>query len=116
MERDRRLALVVGTFVLVAGAAMTGAILSLTAERGVFVTHYRLMNLRLALRGGLAHTVMSSCVFGVYGAVYGLVWLFARNLSFTAVPIVAVSTVVLVGVFVRPLVTRAESLVDKVCL
>ena len=40
LERDRRLALVVGTFVLVAGAAMTAAILSLTAERGVFVTHY----------------------------------------------------------------------------
>jgi phospholipid/cholesterol/gamma-HCH transport system substrate-binding protein len=43
MDGDRRLALVVGTFVLVAGAAMTLAILSLTAERGVFTTHYRLI-------------------------------------------------------------------------
>ncbi|NQU97741.1 MAG: GAF domain-containing protein, partial [Chloroflexi bacterium] len=78
------------------------------------VTQYRLMNLRLALRGGVAHTVMSSFVFGVYAAVYGPVWLLARNLSLTATAIVAVGTVILVGVFVRPLVTRAESLVDKI--
>jgi len=78
------------------------------------VTHYHLMKLRLALRGGLAHTVMSSVVFGVYGVVYGLAWLFARNLSFSAMAIVAVGMVVLVGTFVRPLVTRAESLVDKI--
>ncbi len=42
MERDRKLALVVGTFILVSGAAMTIAILSLTAERGMFVSRYRL--------------------------------------------------------------------------
>jgi len=78
------------------------------------VTHYRLMNLRLTLRSGLAHTVMSSFVFAVYGAIYGMVWLFARNLSLTAMAIVAVGTVILVGVFVRPAVTRAESLVDKI--
>jgi phospholipid/cholesterol/gamma-HCH transport system substrate-binding protein len=43
VERDRRLALVVGTFVLVAVGSLALAILSLTAERGIFVTRYRLV-------------------------------------------------------------------------
>jgi hypothetical protein len=36
------------------------------------VMHHGLMNLRLALRRGAAYMVMSSAVFGVYGAIYGL--------------------------------------------
>jgi phospholipid/cholesterol/gamma-HCH transport system substrate-binding protein len=42
MERDGRLALVVGSFALLALGALAAAILSLTAERGIFIVHYRL--------------------------------------------------------------------------
>ena len=44
MERDGRLALVVGSFVIVTVLALAAAILSLTSERGIFVTHYRLVS------------------------------------------------------------------------
>ena len=42
MEREGRLALTVGTFVLVALAALAVSILSLTTERGLFAREYRL--------------------------------------------------------------------------
>ncbi len=42
MERDGRLALTVGTFVLVALVALAVSILSLTTERGLFAREYRL--------------------------------------------------------------------------
>lgn len=42
MERDGRLALTVGIFVLVALGALAVSILSLTSERGLFVSEYRL--------------------------------------------------------------------------
>jgi phospholipid/cholesterol/gamma-HCH transport system substrate-binding protein len=42
VERDGRLALVVGSFVIGALVALSGAILSLTSERGIFVSHYRM--------------------------------------------------------------------------
>jgi len=77
------------------------------------VTRYHLMNLRLVLRSGLAHIAISSFVFASYGAVYGLVWLLGRNLSVAATATLAVGTVIMVGVFVRPLVGRVEVLVDK---
>lgn len=44
MERDGRLALAVGSFVIVATVALAAAILSLTSERGIFGTHYRLVS------------------------------------------------------------------------
>jgi len=43
MERDGRLALVVGSFVIVAALAGAVAIFSLTSERGIFVSHYPLV-------------------------------------------------------------------------
>jgi phospholipid/cholesterol/gamma-HCH transport system substrate-binding protein len=56
MERDGRLAVVVGSFVLVSMMALAIAILSLTSERGLFVTHYRLVcrfeNVQGLLPGG----------------------------------------------------------------
>jgi len=42
MERDGRLALVVGSFLIVAVLALGAMILSLTSERGIFVAQYRL--------------------------------------------------------------------------
>jgi len=42
MERDGRLALSVGTFVLIALVALAVSILSLTTERGLFASEYRL--------------------------------------------------------------------------
>lgn len=43
MERDGRLAVVVGSFVIVTMLGLGVAILSLTSERGIFVTHYKLV-------------------------------------------------------------------------
>ncbi len=43
MEREGRLALVVGSFLIVVFVALAGLILSLTAERGLFVANYRLV-------------------------------------------------------------------------
>lgn len=42
MERDGRLALVVGSFLIIVVLALGAMILSLTSERGLFVAHYRL--------------------------------------------------------------------------
>lgn len=43
MEREGRLALVVGTFLIAVLAALAALILSLSSERGLFVARYRLM-------------------------------------------------------------------------
>jgi len=43
MERDGRLALVVGSFLIVVTLSLGALILSLTSERGLFVSHYRLV-------------------------------------------------------------------------
>jgi phospholipid/cholesterol/gamma-HCH transport system substrate-binding protein len=44
MERDGRLAAIVGGFVILAGLALAATILSLTSESGIFVEHYRLIS------------------------------------------------------------------------
>ncbi len=44
MERDGRLALVVGSFVIVSVLALAAAIVSLTSDRGIFTIHYRLVS------------------------------------------------------------------------
>ena len=66
------------------------------------VTRHRMMELRLALRRGLAHVVISSILFAAYGMVFVFVWLFAREWSVTAIVIASVGTIFIVGVFVQP--------------
>ncbi|MDP6823076.1 MAG: ATP-binding protein [Dehalococcoidia bacterium] len=78
------------------------------------LTHHSLMDLRLLLRHGMVYTILSSVIFAVYGATFGLVWLFARNLSTTAGIITAVATVIVVSVLVQPVLGRLQRVIDKV--
>ncbi|MCH7739053.1 MAG: GAF domain-containing protein [Chloroflexi bacterium] len=77
------------------------------------VVRYRLMELRLVLRRGLAYIAISSLVFAVYGVAYGALWLLAQNLSATAVAIAAFGAVVMVGLFVQPIVGQAQTYIDR---
>lgn len=78
------------------------------------LTHHSLMDLRLVLRHGMVYTILSSIIFAVYGATFGLVWLFARNLSTTAGVIAAVATVIVVSVLVQPVLGRLQRTIDRV--
>ena len=78
------------------------------------VTRYRMMELRLALRRGLAHVVISSILFAAYGVVFLLVWVFAREQSVTAIVIASVGTIFIVGVFVQPVLGLVQGFVDRV--
>ena len=60
------------------------------------------MDLRMVLRHGMVYTILSSIIFAVYGTTFGLVWLFARNLSTTAGVFAAIATVIVVSVVVLP--------------
>ena len=77
------------------------------------VVRYRLMELRLVLRRGLAYIAISSLVFAVYGVAYGALWLLAQNLSATAVAIAAFGAVVMAGLFVQPIVGRVQTYIDR---
>jgi len=78
------------------------------------VTRYRMMELRLALRRGLAHVVISSILFAAYGVVFLFVWVFAREQSVTAIVIASVGTIFIVGVFVQPILGLVQGFVDRV--
>jgi signal transduction histidine kinase len=78
------------------------------------LTHHGLMDLRLVLRHGMVYTILSSIIFAVYGATFGLVWLFARNLSTTAGVFAAISTVIVVSVLVQPVLGRLQRVIDRV--
>ncbi len=78
------------------------------------VTRHHLMNLRLVLRQGMVYMVISSLILGVYGASFGLVWLFTRTLSTTAGIVSAVGAVVVVSVFVQPVMGRVQRAVDRI--
>lgn len=78
------------------------------------LTHHSLMNLRLVLRHGMVYTILSSIIFIVYGATFGLILLFARNLSTTAGVIAAVATVIVVSVLVQPVLARLQRAIDKI--
>ena len=78
------------------------------------LTHHGLMNLRLVLRHGMVYTILSSIIFTVYGAAFGLVLLFARTLSATAGVIAAVATVIVVSVLVQPVLARLQRAIDRI--
>ncbi|MCH7907150.1 MAG: GAF domain-containing protein [Chloroflexi bacterium] len=78
------------------------------------LTHHSLMNLRLVLRHGMVYTILSSIIFTVYGATFGLVLLFARSLSTTAGVIAAVATVIVVSVLMQPVLARLQRVIDRI--
>ncbi len=77
------------------------------------VTRYKMMNLRLMLRRGLAYSAVSSFLFAVYGVCIGIVLLVTRDLSSTAALLFGGGAVLIVGVMVQPVMQRVQALVDK---
>ena len=78
------------------------------------VTRYRMMELRLVLRRGLAYILISSSLLAVYGLLFIAVWFIARDQSRTALIIASVGTVFVAGLFVQPMLQRVQSFVDRV--
>jgi len=77
------------------------------------VTRFRMMELRLALRRGLTHVLISSILFAAYGVVFVAVWYFAREQSVTAIVIASVGTIFIVGLFIQPVLGRIQGFVDR---
>ena len=77
------------------------------------VTRYKMMNLRLMLRRGLAYSAVSSFLFAVYGVCIGLVLLITRDLSSVAAVLFGGGAILIVGVMVQPVMQRVQALVDK---
>jgi signal transduction histidine kinase len=77
------------------------------------VTRYKMMNLRLMLRRGMAYSAVSSFLFGVYGLCIGIVLLVTRDLSSVAALLFGGGAVLIVGVIVQPVMQRVQAVVDK---
>lgn len=77
------------------------------------VTRYKMMNLRLMLRRGLAYSAVSSFLFAVYGICIAAVLLVTRDLSSIAAILFGGGAILIVGVMVQPVMQRVQSLVDK---
>ncbi|TDI88914.1 MAG: GAF domain-containing protein, partial [Chloroflexi bacterium] len=77
------------------------------------VTRYKMMNLRLMLRRGMAYSAVSSFLFGVYGICIGIVLLVTRDLSPIASVLFGAGTVLIVGVTVQPVMQRVQAVVDR---
>jgi signal transduction histidine kinase len=78
------------------------------------VTRYRLMNLRLAARRGLAYTAVSAFIFAAYGVTFLALQYVWQDLTLTARIFAAAALVVLVGVFIQPLFSRVQVFVDRI--
>ncbi|MEE8046570.1 MAG: ATP-binding protein [Dehalococcoidia bacterium] len=77
------------------------------------VTRYKMMNLRLMLRRGLAYSAVSSFLFAVYGICIGVVLLVTRDLSSIAAVLFGGGAILIVGVMVQPVMQRVQAMVDK---
>ena len=77
------------------------------------VTRYKMMNLRLMLRRGMAYSAVSSFLFAVYGLCIGMVLLVTRDLSSIASVLFGGGAVLIVGVMVQPVMQRVQAIVDK---
>jgi signal transduction histidine kinase len=77
------------------------------------VTRYKMMNLRLMLRRGLAYSAVSSFLFAVYGICIVAVLLVTQDLSTTAAVLFGGGAVLIVGVMVQPVMQQVQAIVDK---
>jgi signal transduction histidine kinase len=77
------------------------------------VTRYKMMNLRLMLRRGLAYSAVSSFLFAVYGLCIGVVLLVTRDLSTIAAVLFGGGAILIIGVMVQPVMQRVQAMVDK---
>jgi len=79
----------------------------------VAVTRYQMMDLRLVLRRGLVHGIVSSGMLAVYGVALLAVWLIVKHFSDTAMIMALIGTVLITGLAAQPLVQRLQSVVDR---
>jgi len=77
------------------------------------LTRYRLMELRMVARRGLAYTTISTLTLGIYGIAVGVLWLVVPELSTTAAILAAVATIFVTGLFIQPLLQNAQTFVDR---
>ena len=77
------------------------------------VTRFRLMELRMVARRGLAYTAISTITLGIYGVVIPILVLSVPDLSTTATVIAAVATIFATGLFIQPLLQRTQTIVDR---
>ncbi len=77
------------------------------------VTRYRLMELRLVLRRGIAYSAISSTLFAVYGATFSAVFLLADSLSTPALIMTTIGAIILVGVIFQPIMARLQAAIDR---
>lgn len=77
------------------------------------VTRFRLMELRMVARRGLAYTAISTITLGIYGVVIAILVLSVPDLSTTATVIAAVATIFATGLFIQPLLQRTQTIVDR---
>lgn len=77
------------------------------------LTRYQLMELRMVARRGLAYTAISTLTLGIYGIAVGVLWLVVPELSTAAAILAAVATVFVTGLFIQPLLQRAQTAVDR---
>lgn len=77
------------------------------------LTRYRLMELRMVARRGLAYTAISTMTLGIYGVAVGILWLAVPELSRAAAIIAGVATIFITGLFIQPLLQKAQTTVDR---
>ncbi len=77
------------------------------------LTRYRLMELRMVARRGLAYTVISTLTLGIYGIAVGVLWLVVPDLSTAASILAGVATIFVTGLFIQPILHKAQTAVDR---
>jgi signal transduction histidine kinase len=77
------------------------------------LTRYRLMELRMVARKGLAYTAISTLTLGIYGIAVGVLWLIVPELSTAAAVLAGVATIFITGLFIQPLLQKAQTTVDR---
>jgi len=77
------------------------------------LTRYRLMELRMVARMGLAYTAISTLTLGIYGIAVGILWLIVPDLSTAAAILAGIATIFVTGLFIQPLLHRAQTTVDR---
>lgn len=77
------------------------------------LTRYRLMELRMVARKGLAYTAISTLTLGVYGIAVGALWLMLPNLSTAAAILLGIGIIFATGLFIQPLIHGAQTVIDR---
>lgn len=77
------------------------------------LTRYRLMELRMVARRGIAYTAISTLTLGIYGIAVGILWLVVPDLSTSAAILAGLATIFVTGLFIQPILHKAQTAVDR---